>query len=107
QVKFTIPTPANSSVGLMSISSDGSLYLPLRTNVDLQMMVIQSDGSFSTQLLDSASVDAPGRPIPDGQGGVLIAASGASTSTGALYHASTSGTSKFSLPFNPTPPARY
>jgi hypothetical protein len=82
QIKFTIPTPGNSSLGSMSISSDGSLFLPVSTNVDLQLMVIQSDGSYSTQQLDSTRAGALSRPIPDGQGGVLLAASGATSSTG-------------------------
>jgi len=104
QIKFTVPTPGNSSLGSMSISSDGSLFLPVSTNVDLQLMVIQSDGSYSTQQLDSTRAGALSRPIPDGQGGVLLATSDATSSTGALYHTSASGTLKFNLPFNPVPP---
>jgi hypothetical protein len=86
----------------MSSSSDGSVYLPFSTNVDFQLMVIHSDGSYSTQQLDSTPAAARSRAIPDGQGGVLLIAS---TSAGAfLYHASTSGTSKFNLPFTPIAP---
>ena len=105
QIKFTIPAPGNSLLGRMSISSDGSLYLPFSTNVDLQMMVIQSDGSYTTQQLDSIPVGAPGRAIPDGQGGILlVVSSSASSPTGTLYHSSASGTLKFNLPFTPVPP---
>jgi uncharacterized protein (TIGR03437 family) len=105
QIKFTIPMPANYYPGLMSSSSDGNVYLPFQTNVDLQLMVIHSDGSYSTQQVDSTSEGASSRAIPDGQGGVLLTTS--YPSTGALYHTSPSATSKFALPFSPTPPARY
>ncbi len=104
QIKFSIPMPSNSYPGLMSSSSDGSVYLPFRTNVDLQLMIMHSDGSYSTQQLDSTPAGALSRAIPDGQGGVLLASADATASTGTLYHTSTSGTSKFSLPFNPAPP---
>ncbi len=103
QVKFTIPLPSIYT-GLMSSSSDGSVYLPFNTNVDFQLIVMHSDGSYSTQQLDSARAGAMTRAVPDGQGGVVLAAADATSSTGALYHMSTSGTSKFSLPFNPAPP---
>jgi uncharacterized protein (TIGR03437 family) len=98
QIKFTIPAPGDVSTrGAMSISSDGSVYLPFSTSVDVQLMVIQSDGSSSTQQLDSSPAEGLGRAIPDGQGGALVTAS----FPPALYHASTSGSSKFSLPITP------
>jgi len=98
QIKFTIPAPGDVfSRGAMSISSDGSIYLPFSTNVDTELMVMQSDGSYTTQQLDSTPAQGLGRAIPDGQGGALVTAS----TPPALYHATTSGTSKFLLPITP------
>jgi len=73
-------------------------------------MVIHSDGTYSTQQLDAnsasgtgmtshgaAGFEGLGRSIPDGQGGTLVTVS----FPPALYHASSSGTSKFPLPITP------
>jgi len=78
---------------------------------NLQLLVIHSDGSYSTQQLDANSASGTGmsvsgvagffgmgRSIPDGQGGALLTLS----FPPALYHASTSATSKF--PLSVTPP---
>jgi len=75
-----------------------------------QMMTIHSDGTYSTRQLDSVSgsgTNAGGGPsggfrgferaIPDGQGGVLVPIYSPPT----LYHVSSSGVSKFSLPVQP------
>ena len=98
QIKFTIPAPGNVFTrGAISISSDGSVYLPFSTDVDVQLMVIQSDGSYSTQQLDSIPGEGLGRAIPDGQGGALVTLSFPPT----LYHYSGSGTSKFALSITP------
>jgi Glucodextranase, domain B/Beta-propeller repeat/IPT/TIG domain len=98
QIKFTIPAPGDVfNRGAMSISSDGTVYLPFTTNVDVQLMAIQSDGSYTSRQLDSTPAQGLGRAIPDGQGGVLVTIA----SPPSLYHASLSGTSKFSLPITP------
>ncbi|HEV2315551.1 MAG TPA: SBBP repeat-containing protein [Candidatus Acidoferrales bacterium] len=75
-----------------------------------QMMTIHPDGTYSTQQLDSASgsgTNAGGgssggfrgfeRAIPDGQGGELVPIYSPPT----LYHVSSLGISKFSLPVQP------
>lgn len=73
----------------------------------LHLMKIRLDGSYTLQTLDSrtnsgvnwsgaaaARFSRPGRAIPDGQGGVLLA------QARALYRASTSGVTKFTLPID-------
>ena len=98
QIKFTIPAPGDVfSRGAMSISSDGTVYLPFTTIVDVQLMAIKSDGTYTNRQLDSTPAEGLGRAIPDGQGGVLVTIASPPT----LYHASPSGASKFSLPITP------
>ena len=76
----------------------------------LQMMAIHSDGTYSVQFVDTQSGSGTnwafavgpeysplGRPIPDGEGGVLFPY-GAS-----LYDISTSGSQKFGLPAGTSP----
>jgi IPT/TIG domain len=79
----------------------------------LQLMSIHPDGSTSVQQLDANSSSGTGqtpgqqvgffgmgRAISDGQGGALLTIS----SPPSLYHASTSGVSKFGLPITPDAP---
>jgi len=128
--------------GSMSVSSDGTLYIPLTGasiiydgepcdsspdpnnpgythlvdfstgsgsssgTATLYLMAVNSNGTYSIQSVDSSSGSSSGwsnasagqfsifaqRPAPDGQGGAFLP-------TGqTVYHVSTSGTSKFSVP---------
>lgn len=144
----TTTTTPLSVHGAISVSSDGTAYIPFTTNAsfsdaepcdstittnaadasenglpqrvrstdgtwssstNLQMLVIHSDGSYSTQQLDANSASGTGtsvggvsgffglgRAISDGQGSTLLTTS----FPPALYHR----TSKFNLPITPAVP---
>lgn len=78
-------------------------------NGSLQVLVVHPDGSYSTEQADSYSAsgngdsgstpdyDGMGRAVSDGQGGVLLP----DADQQVLYHISSSGTSKVSLPIVP------
>jgi hypothetical protein len=140
-----IPTTTSPAEwGLLSIDSNGTVYLTLSSQsvlydatgcdpgddpqnnprlldttlaswtatATLHLMKIRLDGSYTLQTLDSRTNSgtnwagagvpgfggSPGRAIPDGQGGVL------SAQGRALYRASASGVTKFTLPMDAATP---
>jgi hypothetical protein len=104
-------TPDPTSPGLTHVLQPGMGSWSSSSQV--QLMIINPDGSHSTQQLDASSASGTGlrtsgqpgffgmgRAISDGQGGALLTLS----FPPALYHVSAGGASKFTLPITPDAP---